>query len=133
MLCYASSAMEEAISAGVLHGRPFGGVAMFGKSGLCTGVKLICKHSRFIIIQLGDLVLVSVYLPCSGADNWDDEYVNCLALIANKLSELEYKNRIFGGDLNIDFARAHPMRSCILEFFSDLGLRLTDELVPPTV
>ena len=31
MLCYASSATEEAISAGVLHGRPFGGVAIFFK------------------------------------------------------------------------------------------------------
>jgi len=29
MLCYASSAMEEAITAGVLRGRPFGGVAIF--------------------------------------------------------------------------------------------------------
>jgi len=54
-------------------------------------------------------------------------------LIADKLSELEYKNLIFDGDLNIDFARAHPMNSCILEFFSNLGLRLTDELVHPYI
>ena len=125
MLCYASSAMEEVISAKVLRCRPFGRVAIFVKTSLCAGVKLICKNSRFIITQLGDLILVNVYLPCPGANNWDNEYVNCLALIANKLCELDYKNLIFGGNLNTDFARFHPMRSSIMDFFSDLGLRLT--------
>jgi len=74
MLCYASSAMEEVISAEVLRCRPFGRVAIFVKTSLCAGVKLICKNSRFIITQLGDLILVNVYLPCPGANNWDNHH-----------------------------------------------------------
>ena len=54
--------------------------------------------------------LINVYLPCSGSDKWEDEYVDCSALIANKLSELEYNNILFGGDLNTDFACVHPLR-----------------------
>jgi len=76
-------------------------------------------------MQLGYLISVNVYSPCPEANKWDDEYVNCPALIANKLCELDYKNLIYGGDLNTDFAWFHPMRSCIM------GLRLTDELLPP--
>jgi hypothetical protein len=93
-------------------------------------VKLIRKASRYIIIQIDDLVLVNAYLPCPGSDTWDDEYMSCLALIANDLCELQYSNLIFGGDLNIDFARAHPLYGCILDFFNDLGLRLIDDLLP---
>jgi len=74
MVCYASSAMDDDVSTGVLHGRPFGGVAIFVKKSVCSGMKLISKHSRFIIIQIGDTVLINVYLPCSGSDNWEDEY-----------------------------------------------------------
>ena len=122
--------MDDVISAGVLRGCPFGGVAIFVKNSICSGVKLICKNSRFIIIMIGDTVLINVYLPCAGSDNWDDEYVDCLALIANKLSELNYNNIIFGGDLNIDFTSAHPLHSCVLEFLKDLDLRLLDDLLP---
>ena len=55
MLCYASSAMDDVISAGVLRGRPFGGVAIFVKNSICSGVKLklICKNSIFIILLIG--------------------------------------------------------------------------------
>ena len=57
MFCYASSAMDVVVSIGVLSGRLFGGVAIFVKKSVCSGVKLICKHSRFIMIQIGDTVL----------------------------------------------------------------------------
>jgi len=130
MVCYATSAMEDVISNGVLHGRPFGGVATFVKKSVCCGVKLISKHSRFIIIQIDNTVLINVYLPCSGSDNWDDEYVDCLAMIGNKLSEIQYTNIIFGGDLNVDFSSSHPLRSCLHDFFEGLNLRLTYNLLP---
>lgn len=130
MLCYASSAMDDIVSAGVLRGRPFGGVAIFVKNNICRGVKLICKASRYIIVQMGDLVLCNVYLPCPGSVTWEDDYVNCLASIANDLSRLNFKNLIFGGDFNIDFARVHPLRSVVLDFLKDFKLRLTDDLLP---
>jgi len=60
---------------------------------------------------------------------YSQTYVRPL-ILCFKLCELDYKNHIFGGDLNTDFARFHPMRSCIIDFFSDLGLRLSDELLP---
>jgi len=130
MLCYASSAMGDVISSGVLRGRPFGGVAIFVKNNICHRVKLIRKGERFIILQLGDLVLVNVYLPSSGSGNLEDDFMNCLAMIANELSELRYKYIILGGDLNVDFAHTHPLRSYLLDFFDQFCLRLTDDLLP---
>jgi len=82
-------------------------VPIFVKNDICHRVKLIRKGERFIILQLGDLVLVNVYLPSSGSGNLKDDFMNCLAMIANELSELRYKYIILGGDLNIDFTHTH--------------------------
>ena len=130
MLCYASSAMDNIVSTGLLRGRPFGGVAVYINNALCAGVKLICKHSRYIILQISDLVLVNAYLPCVGSDTWEHDYMDCLASIANILGELNYTHLIFGGDFNIDFTRKHAMIGFVKDFLSEFNLLLIDDLLP---
>ena len=57
-------------------------------------------HKRYVILQVGQLLLINVYLPCVSAVDRDDEYIECLANIMNDISELQFSDVIFGGDLN---------------------------------
>ena len=64
-MCFGSSAMSSCVESGVLRGRPFGGVMTLvsRKLSLCT--KIICASDRFVIVTVGNLLIVNVYMPCS--------------------------------------------------------------------
>ena len=57
-ICFASSAMEDLVSRGCLRGRPFGGVAMFLKNRLADVTRLVTASTRYIIVQVGQVVLI---------------------------------------------------------------------------
>ena len=123
------------MSKGCLRGRPFGGVASFVKDSIASRTKLIKSASRFVILQIDDIVLINVYLPCVSNDNWDVEYLDCLTCIMNTVSELHYTYIIFAGDMNVDFS--NNCKGCkynntvdnLLTFAEQLGLKfLGDKL-----
>ena len=60
--CFGFSAMET----GVLYVRPFGGVAILVRNHLRNFCQLVCVDERFIIVAIGNLIIVNVYLPCAG-------------------------------------------------------------------
>ena len=64
VLVFAPSAMNDAVTAGVLRGRSFGDEAILVGSKFKRHVKLIAKSSRYIIIKIGFKLIVNVYLPC---------------------------------------------------------------------
>ena len=133
MICYASSAMESAVAKGCLRGRPYGGVACLVRDSLATRTKLVKTASRFIILQIDDIVLINVYLPCVSSDNWDVEYLDCLASIINVMSELQYMYIILAGDMNIDFLNCHKgsmyttVANSLMTFAQQLRLKFTDD------
>jgi len=90
MTCYASSAMDDVISKGCLRGRPFGGVAVFVKNCIAANATLIKSAPRYIILQLGQTLLVNVYLPCSSTVCRDEEFDDCLACIMNEITNVSY-------------------------------------------
>ena len=132
MLCHASSAMESVISRGLLRGRPFGGISVHVKSDLVGATKLIKKEERFIILMVNDLVVINVYLPCASNGNWQETYMNCLASITEELTRIEYKYIVFGGDLNMDFCRDHPLSDYVNTFCEELNLQFVDDKLPQT-
>ena len=79
MLVFASSARNDAGTAGVLKGRSFGSVVILVGSKFKCQVKLIAKSSRYIIIKIGTTLIVNVYLPCQNTNEIEDEYINCIA------------------------------------------------------
>jgi len=95
--------MNHVTAAGVLKCRPFGGVGVLIDKSVCTGLRVISKADRYIIVQLDELWIVNVYLPCASTvnDGWKEDYLCTLAAISNDISAVDYKYFVFGGDLNV--------------------------------
>ena len=127
MLCFSSSALDNAISRGHLRGRPYGGVAIYVKLALAQCTRLITASERYIIIMMNDVLVINVYLPCDNAEFAQERYIECLASIVNDISELQYKDIIVGGDFNTDFTIGYAMKSYLLNFANDLGIAFVDD------
>jgi len=71
MPCLTSSAMSDVMSEKVWKGTPFGGVDILVNNTvrLATGAKLKFVTERYIIVELFDLVLINVRIPCSSVAN----------------------------------------------------------------
>ena len=51
--------MRCAVESGLLYGRPFGGVAVLVNN------KFACSVDRYIILSLGNTLIVNLHLPCT--------------------------------------------------------------------
>jgi hypothetical protein len=54
------SAMEHAMSSGILRGRPYGGVAILVKADLCKFISHVKCCDRFVVLVVKNIVLVNV-------------------------------------------------------------------------
>ena len=129
-VCFASSAMDDVIARDCLHGRTFGGVAIFVRKSLAVKTKLVKKETRYIIIQIGQTVFVNVHLPSASSYCREDEFVDCLASIANTIMDLQYSDVVFGEDVNIDFALSGNFCNILLQFVHDLNLKFVYDKLP---
>ena len=68
-LCFGSSAMGSCIESGVVRGRPYGGVMTLVHKSLQKCTQIVCSDERFVIVIVGNVLIVNVYLPCSGSEN----------------------------------------------------------------
>ena len=50
-VCFASSAMDDVITRDCLHGRPFGGVAIFVRKSLAVNTKLVKKRHVILLYK----------------------------------------------------------------------------------
>jgi len=57
--------MSSAVEAGVLRGRPFGGVITLISRKLQNYTKVVCTGERYVIVLVGNLLICNVYFPCS--------------------------------------------------------------------
>jgi len=130
-VCFASSAMTNVISNQLLSGRPFGGVAIIVKQNLAAHFNVVMLSSRYIILKAWSTLFINVYLPCISADDWENEYLECLACITNDISDVQYKNIIMCGDLNLDFTSMHPLTDVLHNFMEDFSLSNLDSRLPP--
>ena len=99
-LCYGSSAVCSAVQTGVLRGRPYGGVMTIVNQKLKDQTQIICSSERYVIMAVGDLLVINVYFPCRGT-------INRLFIFEETMKELKswmcnYPNCriIIGGDFN---------------------------------
>jgi len=129
-VCYATSAMNDVISSGVLRGRPFGGVAVLVKQKLASNFNIVKLSSRYIILKAWSTLFINVYLPCTSTTDWENEYLDCLACIINDISDVQYKTIIMGGDFNVDFASKHPMVAVLHNLMADFALYNLDSKLP---
>ena len=86
--------------------------------------------TRYIILQLDQTLLINVYFPCSSVFARDDLLMDCLACILNDITDIQYSNIVFGGDMNIDFSNSSHIGSIIHNFAQDLHLTFADDKIP---
>ena len=61
--------MSSVVESGMLKGRPFGGVATLMKNNLRKLIETVYCSERYVIVRVGNYLLVNVYLPCVGTAN----------------------------------------------------------------
>jgi len=121
-ICYSSSAMCNVIDRGILVGRHFGGVAILVRSSIARHCKLLCKTERYIIVKLGDSILVNVYMPCASVPHYTDVYCDTLASISAYISCCTYQSIVFDGDLNFDFNVGGAVSNILTDFMDSFKL-----------
>ena len=124
---YGISAMEHAISSGVLRGRSYGGAGVLLRKQFCNVIKYECCKERYAIIVVGKIILVSIYLPSvknSTELNIISDVISSIELILHKFP---FHYVIVGADLNSDLS-SHNESSLILnKFMNDFDLCRCDE------
>jgi len=90
----------------MLRGRPFGGVICLIKSSLRGATSTIHCSERYVIVKVGDCIIINIYLTCVGSINLE---LLCDALCDDFFAEIDawcqrYSdcNIIIAGDFNTD-------------------------------
>ena len=125
---FGSSAMGHLVETGILYGRPFGGVAILVKNELRHCVQTIHCAERYAIILVKNLLVVSVYFPCSGTA---DRLTLCRDLLSDVCSWLEqYRDYewVIAGDFNVDFNTTSNLVDVMNEFCSRYKLVRCDKI-----
>jgi len=70
-MCFGSSAMCSDVEPGVglLRGRPHGGVMTLVSNKFLNCTQFVCSDDRYVIVIVGDLMIINVYLPSVGTVN----------------------------------------------------------------
>ena len=130
MVCFGSSSMDDVSCRRILHGRPFGGIAILVNNTVAKIAKFIKHTDRYIVVALGLNLLICVYLPCASSNQlWSDLYLNILYEIESDLLNTSYDNIIIAGDWNIDFNYPHPLKNEVISFFNRNNLTLVDNFI----
>ena len=90
--------------------------------------KVVCVTDRYVILTVGDILLVNVYFPCVGTINRllvYEEIIDKLTLWVQKYS---CHNVIIGGDLNTDLDKVNPATEVICNFIAENNYSRCDRL-----
>ena len=113
----AHSGMEEAVSSGVLRGRPFGGVSISWSRDLNHVITLLTeyKHKRVVAIKLATtskhVVFISVYMPFLDSRKRDTsiaESIETISMIEKIIDDHPHHLFVLGGDLNCELYGNSP-------------------------
>ena len=128
---FGSTAMSTLVEAGILRGRPFGGLMCLIKNDLRNQIQPIHSDERFVVLRVANILLFNVYLPCVGTPNrlltcqhifeelWclRERYIDCECIIAGD----------FNADLN---SCVDDVAKYVNSFISTNGLSRCDDLSP---
>ena len=119
---FGSSAMTHAVETGILRGRPFGGVGLLVSNKLRHITRSIMSNDRIAVISVDNLIICSVYFPCSGSP---DRELICGDIIDNLINlRLQYPNSefIIAGDFNTDLNSNDSVANAINNFVNNCSL-----------
>ena len=127
-MCFGSSAMCSEVESGVLRGRPYGGVMTLVSNRLFNSTQFVCSDDRYVIVIVGNLMIVNVYLPCVGTTNRSLIYEEVLENIAVWIEKYPNINVIFGGDVNTELDDSSPVSTLFSRFAVSNRLNRCDHL-----
>ena len=115
--CFGVSAMESAISTGIIKGRPYGGSAFLVRNDLIPAISNVLTFERLVSFEICDVLFVNVYLPCE--DGSVDAVNTLFEIIANVSDIIEQSSAefiCFGGDLNVNLDDNTPHAAALNDF-----------------
>ena len=127
---FGRSAMSDVLETGMLRGRPYGGVIILVKSNLRVITKTIFCSDRYAVIQVGDSLIINVYLPCVGSYNRQFVCDEVLAEICSWCDRYNDCKIIVAGDLNVNLDSSDTVARSIVNFTQNYSLNRCDELFP---
>ena len=65
-------------------------------------------------------IFINVYLPCKSCLHREEKFTDYLASVLHEITELQYCDIIFGGDLNVDFNESGTFSDILLNFAQEL-------------
>ena len=134
----ARSGMENAVSSGILRGRPFGGVSIAWSPNLNHAITPLTnyKHHRVVGIELhtapSPIIFISVYMPYFNASKRQEcilETIDCISILQAIISDHPDHHFIIGGDFNTEFKNVSPLDCHWVDFISHNDMKLCDSFV----
>ena len=107
----ARSSMEDAISTGILRGRPFGGVSIAWSPKLDHVIKPLSnfRHKRIVGAEIDSLedkiLLISIYMPFYDSSRKNEclvETIDAISMMETMIESFPLHSVIIGGDLNCE-------------------------------
>ena len=125
---FGCSAMAKSVESGMLRGRPFGGVMMLIKNNLRKHTETVKCDDRYIIVRIGNLLIINVYLPCCGTDGRVDTCKEILIEIESWCRHFHWCRCIIAGDLNCNLDSNDTVAQLIVSLCDDCSLLRCDKL-----
>ena len=131
--------MEEAVSAGVLCGRPFGGVCIAWSQDLNHLISPLTnyKHKRVVAVELRSaeerILLISVYMPFLDSRNRDAcilETIDTISMLDVIIHDHPQHLVIIGGDINSELIDESPFDPFWRDFSSKNRLAYCSQFLP---
>jgi len=130
---FGSSALASRIESGPLMGRPYGGTMVLIKNELLSVCECVHTADRFVVIRVGNILLINVYLPCTGTTDRENIIDDMLADLCAWRTKYEHCKCMIGGDFNSDLDRNCNASLSIRKFCADNDLQRCDLLHPCSV
>ena len=136
----ARSGMEDAVSGGILVGRPFGGVSIAWSPDLDHVVFPIVnfRHKRVVGIELKsdleEILLLCVYMPFYNSSRRAEclaETVDAIAMLETIIEQHPNHKVIIGGDFNTELKGVSPFDRQWFSFLTKNQLASCDMCFPP--
>jgi hypothetical protein len=123
----AVSAMDDAVSRGILCGRPFGGTGILWRKNNGVTVKLLNKdtNGRSITVSISDKIVVTcVYFPCqSSSIEYTVEMSNICARLEGVIDEHPNCVHLIAGDFNFECNMSNAGYKIFNSVAADCGLK----------
>ena len=134
----ARSAMEDALSSGILRGRPFGGVSIAWSPKLDGVIKPITnfRHKRVVGVEIDSennkTLIINIYMPFFDASKREAcmvETIDAISMIETIIDSHPLHSIIIGGDFNTELKGDSPFDTFWNDFCAKFDLIKCDNFV----